>query len=298
MSIRHLDCLLEPRSVAVVGASDRAGSVGATVWRNLRAGGFAGPVFPVNPRHLLLDGMPVYARPADLPQAPDLAVLCTPPDTIAGLVDELGRLGTRAVVVMTRRARRRAARRPCSTPRGRISCACSGPNSLGLLTPHLGLNASFAHTDALAGSGAFVSQSGAVLTAMLDWAKTRRIGFSHMVSLGDGARRRLRRPARLPGERRAHALDPALHRVDRLAAQVHVGGARGGAQQAGDRRQGRPRRRRRCAPRPRTPARWPAPTWCSTPRSGAPACCASTRCRTCSWPPRRWRASPPTATRC
>ena len=101
MSIRHLDRLLEPKSVAVVGASDRIASVGATVWRNLRAGHFAGPVYAVNPSHATLDGVPCYARPADLPHPPDLAVVCTPPSTLAGLIDELGRLGTHAAIILT-----------------------------------------------------------------------------------------------------------------------------------------------------------------------------------------------------
>ena len=101
MSVRHLDRLLEPKSVVVVGASNRIGSVGATVWRNLRAGRFAGPIHAVNPKHTELDGVAVFARAADLPQPPDLAVLCTPPDTVAGLIDALGRLGTRAAIVMT-----------------------------------------------------------------------------------------------------------------------------------------------------------------------------------------------------
>ena len=101
MTIRNLDRLLEPASIAVIGASDRPASVGATVWRNLRAGKFSGPIYPVNPKHATLDGQPVFARPADLPQAPDLAVLCTPADSVAALTAQLGRLGTRAAIVMT-----------------------------------------------------------------------------------------------------------------------------------------------------------------------------------------------------
>ena len=186
MSIRNLDRLLEPKSVVVVGASNRAGSVGATVWRNLRASHFAGPIYAVNPKHAELDGEDVFARPALLPQAPDLAVLCTPPDTVSGLIDELGRLGTRAAIVMTA---------GLSAPQKQATLAAArphllrvlGPNCLGLLSPHLGLNASFAHVDALPGDVAFVSQSGALVTAVLDWARSRRIGFSHMVSLGERA---------------------------------------------------------------------------------------------------------------
>ena len=186
MSIRHLDRLLEPRSVAVFGASDRVGSVGATVWRNLRASHFGGPIFAANPKHATLDAQRVYAQPADLPHAPDLAVLCTPPDTVAGLIDELGRLGTRAAIVMT--AGLSAAQKQAMLAAARPHVLrVLGPNCLGLLSPHLGLNASFAHTDALPGEIAFVSQSGALVTAVLDWAKSRRIGFSHMVSLGERA---------------------------------------------------------------------------------------------------------------
>lgn len=186
MSIRHLDRLLEPRSVAVIGASDRVGSVGATVWRNLRAGTFPGAIHGVNPKHAALDGVAVYASPADLPEVPDLAVLCTPPATVPGLIDALGRLGTRAAIVMT--AGLSAAQKQAMLDAARPHVLrLLGPNCLGLLSPHIGLNASFAHTDALAGDMAFVSQSGALVTAVLDWSKSRRIGFSHLVSLGERA---------------------------------------------------------------------------------------------------------------
>jgi acetyltransferase len=114
VSIRHLHQLLEPKSVAVIGASDRVGSVGATVWRNLRAGHFAGPVHAVNPKHRTLDGEPVFPHPSDLPEVPDLAVLCTPPATVAQLIAELGALGTRAAIVMT------------AGLSGPTCCACSG----------------------------------------------------------------------------------------------------------------------------------------------------------------------------
>ncbi len=186
MSVRHLHHLLAPASVVVVGASNRIGSVGGTVWRNLHAGPFKGPIFGVNPKHTGLDGHAIHARIADLPQVPDLAVLCTPPDTVAGLIDALGHLGTRAAIVMT--AGLSAAQKGAMLDAARPHLLrVLGPNCLGLLTPHLGLNASFAHTDALAGDVAFVSQSGALVTAVLDWATSRRIGFSHMVSLGERA---------------------------------------------------------------------------------------------------------------
>lgn len=186
MSIRHLDRLLEPKSIAVIGPSDRVGSVGATVWSNLCAGDFAGPKYAVNPKHATIGGVAACSDPAALPQAPDLAVLCTPPDTVLGLIKQLGNLGIRAAVIMT--AGLTAAQKQATLDAARpYLLRILGPNCPGLLSPHLGLNASFAHTDALPGEVAFVSQSGALVTAVLDWAKSRHIGFSHMVSLGEHA---------------------------------------------------------------------------------------------------------------
>jgi acetyltransferase len=184
LSVRNLDHLLNPHAVAVFGASPRAGSVGATVWRNLRAGGFTGPIHAVNPKHRSLGGALVFARAADLPAAPDLAILCTPPATVAGIVGELGALGTRAAVVMTGGLSPAQKQAALDAARPHV-LRLLGPNCLGLITPRLHLNASFAHTDALPGELAFVSQSGALVTAMLDWAKSRRVGFSHLVSLGE-----------------------------------------------------------------------------------------------------------------
>jgi acetyltransferase len=186
MSIRHLDQLFDPASVAVIGASPRAGSVGATVWRNLREGGFAGPLWAVNPKHRQIDGEPVVARVADLPAAPDLAVICTPPVTVPGLIAELGVRGTRAVVVLT--AGLTHEQKQAMLDAAKVhTLRILGPNGLGLLSPAIGLNASFAHASVGAGSLAFVSQSGALVSAMLDWGRSRGIGFSRFVSLGEQA---------------------------------------------------------------------------------------------------------------
>ena len=186
MSIRNLDSLFAPASVVVIGASDRPASVGATVWRNMRDGRFAGPVYAVNPKHRELDGQPVYASLAALPQVPDLALLCTPGATVAGLITELGALGTRAAIVLT--AGLDAAQKQAMLDAARPwLLRILGPNCIGLLVPHLGLNASFAHVGARSGEVAFVTQSGALMTAMLDWAAARAIGFSHLVSLGEHA---------------------------------------------------------------------------------------------------------------
>ena len=186
MSIRHLDSLFDPASVVVIGASNRPARVGSTVWRNLRHGGFGGTLMAVNPKYPELDGLPVAARVEDLPSTPELAVICTPPDTVPGLIDALGQRGTRAAVVLS--AGFTAAQKQAMLDAARRHLLrILGPNCLGLLAPHIGLNASFAHVGATAGSLAFVSQSGALVTAMLDWARGRGIGFSHFVSLGEHA---------------------------------------------------------------------------------------------------------------
>ena len=185
MSIRNLDALFSPQSVAVFGASERPGSVGATVWRNLRQD-FSGQVFGVNHKHSHIDGVPVYASAADLPAVPDLAVICTPAASVPGLIEELGRLGTRAAVVVTAGLDKAQKQRMLDAAR-RHTLRILGPNCIGMLVPHWGLNASFAHIGATKGDIAFVSQSGALVTAMLDWAGSRGIGFSHFVSLGEHA---------------------------------------------------------------------------------------------------------------
>ncbi|MDD5324053.1 MAG: CoA-binding protein, partial [Polaromonas sp.] len=186
MSVRNLDSLFDPASVAVIGASTRPASVGATVWRNLSQGTFKGPVYPVNPRYTELDGQRAYARVADLPEAPELAVICTPPASVPGLVRELAERGTRAAIILTAGldAAQKQAMLDAAQPH---LLRLLGPNCIGLLSPHAGLNASFAHIGAQPGELAFVSQSGALVTAMLDWADARSIGFSHFVSLGEHA---------------------------------------------------------------------------------------------------------------
>ncbi|HSV84127.1 MAG TPA: bifunctional acetate--CoA ligase family protein/GNAT family N-acetyltransferase [Ramlibacter sp.] len=192
MSVRHLDFLFSPRSVAVVGVSDRPGNLGVIVLRNLRQGGFAGPVWAVNRHRGQVDGMPVHAGLAELPQAPELAILCTPAPSVPLLIEQLARMGTRAAIVL-------AAGMKQPGPDGRsleqamLDAArphllrILGPNCIGALVPGHGLNASFAPGSAAAGGLAFVSQSGALATAMLDWANAHRIGFSHFISLGDSA---------------------------------------------------------------------------------------------------------------
>jgi acetyltransferase len=193
VSVRNLERLFQPQSVAVIGASDRAGSVGALVMRNLLEAPFAGPVWPVNLAHDQVAGRQAWRDVASLPAVPDLAVICTPAATVPALVDALGRKGTRAAIVLSagmasaRTADGRTLQQAMLDAARPHLLRVLGPNCLGLLVPAAKLNASFAQANALPGRLAFVSQSGALATALLDWANSRSIGFSHYVSLGDSA---------------------------------------------------------------------------------------------------------------
>jgi acetyltransferase len=226
MSVRNLDKMFHPRSVAVIGASDRPNSVGHALMTNLLRGGFEGPVLPVNPRAAAVHGIMAYQDVASLPLTPDLAVIATPPDTVPALVAALAGRGTRAAVILTAGFSEGEAKAGKERTAQMLDAArphllrLVGPNCLGLAIPGIGLNATFAPAAILPGHVALLTQSGAMATTVLDWALPRGIGFSAIVSMGD--------------------MSDALCRSRHSRAQVHVGGAAGGARQAGDRGQGRP----------------------------------------------------------
>jgi acetyltransferase len=188
VSVRNLDALLAPQSVAVIGASSRADSLGAMVWQRVLTGAFSGPVWPVNPKYDQLDGRPVYSLNR-LPGVPSVAVICTAPDTWPDIVGKLGALGARvAVIVGAARSRsdRAALARALSAARPYL-LRIVGPASLGVAG-----GASGAHLGAFAspvarGGVAWVSQSNALTNAVMGWAQARGLGFSHVVALGDEA---------------------------------------------------------------------------------------------------------------
>jgi acetyltransferase len=191
MPTRNLDRLFDPRSIAVIGASERAGSIGATLVSNLLAHGFAGPVYPVNPKYHQVQGLPAFRSVAELPQPPDLALVAIPAAGVAEVIDQLGRLGTRAAVVIAAGYRETGASGKALEEQLEAARAkhpgfrILGPNCLGFLAPGRKLSASFAHGLPESGRVAFVSQSGALCTAILDWAIAKGIGFSYFVSLGN-----------------------------------------------------------------------------------------------------------------
>ncbi len=192
MSTYNLDAFLKPASVALVGASRRPGSVGAVAADNLRA--FSGRVFRVNP-HLKLDaGAGVYPHVSCLPEAPELAIVAVPAAAVPGVITDLGKLGTRAAVVLSAGFGEASAGSTGKALQARMLAAAHttgmrivGPNCIGVLAPHADLNAGFAQALPARGRLAFLSQSGAVLTTLIDWAVARDIGFSSLVSLGEMA---------------------------------------------------------------------------------------------------------------
>ena len=191
MSVRNLVQLFEPRSVAVIGASNAPRHVGNVLMRNLLDGGIAGPIMPVNPKYHAVAGVLAYPDVASLPETPELAVVCSPDETVPAVIDALGARGTAVAVIVNDGLARlhdadgRSLRDAAVEAARRHGMRLLGPGSLGVLAPHTGLNASLSHVGALPGRLAFVSQSGAICTAVLDWARAKGIGFSHFVALGD-----------------------------------------------------------------------------------------------------------------
>ncbi|MBO0664531.1 bifunctional acetate--CoA ligase family protein/GNAT family N-acetyltransferase [Jiella sp. MQZ9-1] len=190
MSVRNFDALFAPRSIALIGASNRPHSVGNVVAKNLLSGGFDGAIMPVNPHAATIEGVAAFRALEALPQCPDLAVVATPAPTVPGIVADLAKMGCRAAIVIS--AGLGAAGSSGRTLRQEMLDHAKpklmrivGPNCLGLLSTPAGINASFSPVMPARGDIALVSQSGAIATAILDWAGSRGIGFSHVVSLGD-----------------------------------------------------------------------------------------------------------------
>ena len=190
LSERHpLDVFFSPRNIAVIGATERARSVGRACMENLLSGGFRGKVYPVNPTRPTVLGVPASPAVADLPPDVDLAVIITPPATIPGLIRECGAKGIRGAVVISA-GFKEIGPEGAELERQLLEAARAagvrlvGPNCLGLMSPSTGVNATFAQAMARPGNIAFISQSGAMCTAVLDWSFQELVGFSAFVSTG------------------------------------------------------------------------------------------------------------------
>jgi len=191
MPVRNLDKIFEPKRVAILGASTKATNVGATVLNNLQEAGFEGPIYPVNPKYESIGELRCYQKVADLPETPDLAVICTPAKTVPGIVRECGEAGIFGLVILSAGFRESGEKGVELEKHLRDEAArfekmrIIGPNCLGIMAPHSALNVSFASGTPSPGRLAFISQSGALCTAVLDWAIQENVGFSHFVSVGN-----------------------------------------------------------------------------------------------------------------
>ena len=193
MTVANLEYLFRPRSIALFAAERTPRTIGWMMAKNLFLGGFDGPVMPVHPTEPAVHGVLAYASVERLPMPADLAVIALPPPEIPPLLAELGARGTRAAIVVSPdfdavgaaegaalRAQMLAAAKP-------YTLRIVGPACLGVMVPKGGVNASWAHIAPRDGDLAFVSQSGSLMTSMLDWAAVRGVGFSMLTSLGDMA---------------------------------------------------------------------------------------------------------------
>jgi acetyltransferase len=187
MSTYRLDRVFSPRSVALIGASPREKSVGRAVLKNLRDGGWSGPLHLINPKHREIDGVETLGDLSQVSAPPDLVLVSSPPATVPDVVAQSAQMGVSAAIIITA---------GLGHGPGSLSEACEqaarlkglrlvGPNCIGVLAPQAHLNASFAARMPAAGELALISQSGAIAAGLVDWAAQRHVGFSEIASIGD-----------------------------------------------------------------------------------------------------------------
>ena len=186
---RPLDSICAPKVVAVIGATENPGTVGRTLFQNLGRGGFDGIVYPVNPKRASVLCVRAYPNISAIPEKVDLAVICTPAKTVPGIIKDCVKAGVRGVIIISAGFKEigpegvKLEQQILSEARGG-GMRIVGPNCLGLMMPNIGLNATFGTTIAKPGNVGFLSQSGALCTAVLDWSLKENVGFSMFASLG------------------------------------------------------------------------------------------------------------------
>jgi acetyltransferase len=193
VSTRYLKRFFKPRSIAVFGASEREDSMGGIVLRNLLESGYEGSLMAVNSKgYESVNGVSCYAGVAELPEMPDLAIICSPPEAVAGIVRKLGANMVKAAMILTgglslhQSSHARTLREDVREAARPYGIRILGPDCMGMLVPGSKMNASYSHVNILKGKVAYVGQSGLLGTAMIDWANGQEIGFSHFLTLGDG----------------------------------------------------------------------------------------------------------------
>lgn len=186
---KPLDVIFAPKSVAVVGATEKAGTVGRTILWNLISNPFGGTVYPINPNRPSVLGIKAYPNMRSAPEPIDLAVFVTPAPSIPNLVGEAADLGVKGAIIISAGFKETGQagaelERQILEHAHRSGMRIVGPNCLGVMSPVNGFNATFASVMALSGTVGFISQSGALCTAVLDWSLSEHVGFSAFVSIG------------------------------------------------------------------------------------------------------------------
>ncbi len=183
-----LSSIFAPKTVAVIGATDRVGSVGRTLLWNLISNPFGGTIFPVNPKRKSVMGITAYPNIEAVPEPVELAIIVTPASTVPGIVGECVAAGVKGAIIISAGFKeigdrgQKLEKEILELARGKMRII--GPNCLGVMHPHTGLNATFASTMARPGNLGFISQSGALCTAVLDWSIPENVGFSAFISIG------------------------------------------------------------------------------------------------------------------
>ena len=193
MTTKYLKRFFKPQSIAVFGASEREDSMGGVVLSNLIESQFAGKLMAVNAQgYDQVYGIQCYRSVADLPEMPDLAIICSPPESVAGIIRKLGANMVKAAMILTGglnpedKAHSQSLREEVREAARPYGIRILGPDCMGLLVPGSKMNASYAHVNIRKGKVAYVGQSGLLGTAMIDWASGQEIGFSHFLTLGEG----------------------------------------------------------------------------------------------------------------
>jgi acetyltransferase len=184
-----LSAIFDPKAVAVIGATDRLGSVGRTLLWNLITNPFGGTVYPINPKRHSVMGITAYPSIGEVPDQVDLAIIATPAATVPGVIGECVAAGVKGAIILSAGFKEIGApgielERQILEKARAGNLRIIGPNCLGLMNPHTGMNATFASTIARPGNVGFISQSGALCTSILDWSLQDNVGFSAFVSIG------------------------------------------------------------------------------------------------------------------
>ncbi|MEM3377406.1 MAG: bifunctional acetate--CoA ligase family protein/GNAT family N-acetyltransferase [Candidatus Bathyarchaeia archaeon] len=189
LGIENLNCIFNPKKIAVIGASERKDSIGAKIFRNLTRLGYTGEVLPVNPFRQTVGGIPAYSSVSKIPSKIDLAVVATPAHIVPQIIEECGEAGVKGAIVISA-GFKETGEAGAHLEKQLLECKKKygirivGPNSFGVIRPKINLYATFADKPAISGKIAFLSQSAALCASALDWATEANIGFSAMVSLG------------------------------------------------------------------------------------------------------------------